>query len=83
MNNLLRLLIALSSGLFISGGVFTVLFTMLDNVITPLIFGFSYHAAVAYAAQSLYTLVPQLICAAVTVAVLFVPLTKVIKKIHF
>lgn len=63
--------------------VFTAMFTLLDNVITPLIFGFSYHAAVAYAAQSLYTLIPQLICAAVTVAVLFVPLTKVIKKIHF
>lgn len=75
---LLRLVIVVAFSV-----VFTALFTLLDNVITPLIFGFSYHAAVAYAAQSLYTLVPQLICAAVTVAVLFVPLTKVIKKIHF
>lgn len=75
---LLRLVIVVAFSV-----VFTALFTLLDNVITPLIFEFSYHAAVAYAAQSLYALVPQLICAAVTVAVLFVPLTKVIKKIHY
>lgn len=75
---LLRLVIVVAFSV-----VFTAMFTLLDNVITPLIFEFSYHAAVAYAAQSLYALVPQLICAAVTVAVLFVPLTKVIKKIHY
>lgn len=66
-----------------SAVAFTAIFTLLDNVITPLIFGFSGNATAVYWAQSLYTLVPQLICTAVTVSVLFAPLTKVIKKINF
>lgn len=59
---------------------FTVLFTLLDDVITPLIYGFHPNAAKVYFYQSLYTLVPQTICTAVTVSVLFAPLTKVIRK---
>ena len=66
-----------------SAMVFTVLFTLLDDVITPLIFGFREHAAMVYFAQSLYAMIPQTICTLVTVSVLFVPLTKVIKKINF
>ena len=64
-----------------SAVVFTVLFTMLDNVITPLIFAFHKNAAVVYFAQSLYALVPQCICTTVTVSVLFVPLTRILGKI--
>ena len=64
-----------------SAVVFTVLFTMLDNVITPLIFAFHKNAAAVYFAQSLYALVPQTICTAVTVSILFVPLTKILQKI--
>ena len=64
-----------------SAVVFTVLFTMLDNVITPLIFGFHKNAAAVYFAQSLYVLVPQCICTTVTVSVLFVPLTRILGKI--
>lgn len=63
--------------------VFTVLFTMLDNVITPLIFAFHPNAAKAYFFGSLYAVIPQSICTFVTVLVCFVPLTKVIKKINF
>ena len=63
--------------------VFTILFTLLDNVITPLVFGFRGHAAKVYFLQSLTAVVPQSICAAVTVSVLFVPLNKVLRKINF
>ena len=63
--------------------VFTVLFTLLDDVITPLIFAFSENAAKVYFYQSLYTMIPQLVCTAVTVTILFHPLTKVIKKVNF
>jgi hypothetical protein len=64
-----------------SAMVFTVLFTMLDNVITPLIFAFHKNAAAVYFAQSLYALVPQTICTMATVSILFVPLTKILQKI--
>lgn len=60
---------------------FTVCFTLLDNVITPLIYGFHANAAKVYFLQSLTAVIPQTICAMVTVAVLFTPLTKVIRKI--
>ena len=63
--------------------VFTVMFTLLDDVITPLIFGFHKNAAVVYFFNSLYAVIPQSICAAVTVAVCFRPLTRVIQKVHF
>jgi hypothetical protein len=63
--------------------VFTAMFTLLDDIITPLIYDFHPNAAKVYFLQSLTAMVPQMICAAVTVALLFVPLTKVIKKINF
>ena len=63
--------------------VFTVLFTLLDDVITPLIFAFHPNAAKVYFYQSLYAMIPQTVCTLVTVSVLFAPLTKVIKKIDF
>lgn len=60
--------------------VFTVCFTMLDNVITPLMFAFHPNAAKVYFLQSLTALIPQVICTVVTVSVLFTPLTRVIQK---
>ena len=66
-----------------SAMAFTVFFTLLDDVITPLIFAVSKNAAIAYAAQSLTAVIPQTICTLVTVSVLFAPLTKVIRKINF
>lgn len=67
----------------VSAVICTALFTVLDNVITPLIFGFSKNAAAAYFYGSLYAVIPQTICTAVTVSVCFHPLTRVIKKINF
>ena len=62
--------------------VFTVFFTLLDDIITPLMFAFHPNAALAYFLGSLYAVIPQSVCAAVTVAVCFRPLTKVIKKFN-
>lgn len=63
--------------------VFTALFTLLDDVITPLIFGFNENATRVYFYQSLAAVIPQTVCAAVTVTLLFHPLTRVIKKVNF
>jgi len=63
--------------------VFTALFTVLDNTIAVLMFGFQGNAAKVYFMQSLTAMIPQTICAAVTVALLFIPLTKVIRRISF
>ena len=57
----------------------TALFTMLDNVITPLMYSFSQKAIKAYFVASLYTVVPQIICAFVTTLIIFPILLKVLK----
>ncbi|MBO7208379.1 MAG: hypothetical protein J6V58_01430 [Clostridia bacterium] len=70
-----------SLSLIVSGSVvFTILFTMIDNIITPLILGFSKNAAITYMLYSVYTCAPQIICTFVTVSLLFKPLTKVLYK---
>ena len=74
--SLIRTMIVVASAV-----AFTVCFTLLDDVITPLIYGFHQKAAMAYFLGSLYAVVPQSICTLVTVLVCFYPLTKVIKKI--
>ena len=72
----------LKKGLIVASAMaFTVCFTLLDDVITPLIFGFHENAARVYFLQSMTAVIPQTICAMVTVTVLFTPLTKVIRKI--
>ena len=63
--------------------VFTILFTLLDDVITPLVYGFHPNAAKVYFLQSLTAMIPQSICAAVTVSVLFAPLLRVLRRINF
>ena len=77
-NALLRTVVVVASAV-----VFTALFTLLDDVITPLIYGFNENAARIYFYQSLTAVIPQTICAAVTVTLLFHPLTKVIKKVNY
>ena len=67
----------------VSAVIFTALFTLLDDVITPLIYGFSENAAKVYFYQSLTAMIPQTVCTAVTVTLLFHPLTRVIKKVNF
>ncbi len=61
--------------------VFTAGFTMLDNVVTPLFYGFNRQATLSYFYASLITLIPQLICTLVTVAILFYPLQKLLNFI--
>ena len=56
--------------------VMTVFFTALDDIITPLYYGFDSETAKAYALASLAAMVPQIICAIITVAVLFPALVK-------
>ena len=63
--------------------VFTMLFTLLDDIITPLLYAFHPNVAKIYFFNSLYAVIPQSICTVVTVSVCFYPLTKVIKKINF
>lgn len=77
-NALLKTVIIVASAV-----VFTVLFTLLDDLITPIIHGFSENTAKVYFYQSLAAVIPQTICAAVTVTLLFHPLTRVIKKVNF
>ena len=60
---------------------FTACFTLLDNLITPLFFGFDKGAWRAYFYASLPVMIPQIICTAVTVGGLFLPLEKVFSLI--
>ena len=59
----------------------TILFTMLDNVITPLFYGYSKETARAYFLASFYAVVPQSICSLVTMTFLFIPLMKLFQKV--
>ena len=56
-------------------------FTLLDNLITPLVLGFSKNAAKIYFASSLPFMATQTVCAALTTALLFYPLRKVFKSV--
>lgn len=56
---------------------FTAIFTLLDDIITPLFYGFDFNAAKAYFYASLPFMLSQCICAVVSVIVLFIPLCKV------
>lgn len=66
--------------LVITACIMTVLFTGLDNVITPLFYGFSSDAAKAYAVASLTTVIPQVICTLLTVSFILPILLRVFKK---
>ena len=77
-NALLKTVIVVASAV-----VFTAMFTLLDDVITPLIYGFNENATRVYFYQSLTAMIPQTVCAAVTVSLLFHPLTKVVQKVNF
>ncbi len=54
----------------------TVIFTLLDDTLTPLWYGYTSSAAKAYFVASLPVLVAQLVCTAVTVGTLFIPLRR-------
>ncbi len=52
----------------------TACFNILDNILTPIWFGYSQRAAKAYFYASLPFMFPQIICSAISVATLFLPL---------
>lgn len=62
--------------------VFTVVFTLLDDVITPLVlgWGFTSAAALSYFYSSFLAMAPQVVCVIVTVSALFIPLTRAMSK---
>lgn len=59
--------------------LYTLAFTMLDNVITPIFYGFTLNATKGYFYASLYTLVPHLACSFTTTLLLFLPIIKILK----
>lgn len=60
--------------------VMTVLFTITDNVLTPLIYGFTANTAKAYFVASLYTVIPQIVCTFATVLIIFPGLLRLLKE---
>lgn len=59
-----------------AAAVMTALFTLLDDAITPLWYGYSARAALIYFYNSLPVMAVQCACALVTVALLFPPLSR-------
>ncbi|MBO4989596.1 MAG: hypothetical protein J6D37_04615 [Clostridia bacterium] len=55
----------------------TVFFTLLDDVISPLINGYTFEAAIAYFYGGFLSMIPQTICTILSVGILFVPLRKI------
>ena len=60
---------------------FTALFTLLDDVITPLFYGFGTQAAEAYFYSSLPFMLSQCVCVAISVSLLFIPLCKALSVV--
>ena len=60
----------------------TVLFSVIDNILTPLWYGYSAQALKAYFIASLSFIIPQVICTAVSVTCLFLPLWKIFKRFY-
>lgn len=57
--------------------VCTACFTLLDNLLTPLWYAFTKRAFKVYFLASLSVMLPQILCTAISVFVLFIPLQKV------
>lgn len=60
----------------------TVCFTLFDDILTPLWYGFSRRAAKAYFFSSLPFMIPQTVCAGISVGLLFLPLQKTFRLIQ-
>lgn len=58
----------------------TACFTFLDDIISPLFYGYTAEAAYGYFIASLYVMLPQCICTLVSVGLLFIPLSRVFKS---
>ena len=62
--------------------LFTALFTLLDDAVTPLFYGYTKEAALAYFLASLPTMAMQCVCALLTVFLLFRPLMAVLRRVR-
>ena len=60
----------------------TVLFTLIDDILTPLWYAYSARATRAYILASLSFMIPHVICTAVSVSVLFLPIWRVFKRVR-
>ena len=68
-------------GLTVIVCLLTCLFTMFDNLITPWMMGFGENSRLIYFYNSLPTLLSHVICAGVSVLVLFYPTYKIMEKV--
>ena len=59
----------------------TVIFTLIDDVVTPLFLGYSFDAATAYFYTGFIAMLPQTVCAAVSVFLLFLPLRRMFTEV--
>lgn len=62
--------------------LFTAFFTLLDDAVTPLFYGYTKEAALAYFIASLPTMAMQCACALLTVFLLFRPLMAVLRRVR-
>lgn len=60
----------------------TIIFTLLDDVITPLCLGFTKEASAAYFYSGFLAMIPQTVCAAISVSVLFLPLKRAFSAVN-
>lgn len=58
----------------------TVAFTLIDDVVSPLILGLTQRGALAYFYASFTAMLPQTICAVFSVGLMFTPLTHALKR---
>lgn len=65
--------------LTITACVGTAFFCLMDNILTPIWYGYSEKAAKIYFYSSFSFMIPQIICTAVSVALLFMPLAAVFR----
>lgn len=61
--------------------VCTMCFSLLDDVITPLVYGYSMEAAKVYFLNSLTVMIPQILCTLISVSLLFRPLVTVFDRV--
>ena len=64
-----------------AGAAMTALFTLLDDIITPLFWGYTPLTALAYFYSSFTAMLPQVICTVVSVCTLFLPQTAVFTRV--
>lgn len=61
--------------------VCTLCFTLLDDIVTPVFYGYSKTAMLAYFYASFTAMLPQTVCAAVTVGLMFLPVTAALESV--